>query len=91
MSSEIKSEAARDILAYLTKNPAAQDALEGIAEWWMLELSIQHSVEIVKQAMDELVANGYVEERRGADGRSLYRLKRGKTKEIEAVLRRRKT
>ena len=52
----------------------AQDTVEGIAEWWLLEQRIRHVITQVKQALVELVAQGMVLERAGRDGRVRYRL-----------------
>lgn len=53
-----------EILAYLSDHPYAQDTLEGITEWWLLEQSIKHQVSKVRAALSELVERGLVIERR---------------------------
>ena len=62
------------ILAYLSTHRDAQDTVEGIAEWWLLEQRLRPLIAEVKKALNELVANGLVLERRGRDGRVRYRL-----------------
>jgi DNA-binding MarR family transcriptional regulator len=65
---------ALQILAYLSSHREAQDTVEGIAEWWLLEKRIRHDIPEVKQALAELAAHGLVLERRGRDGRIHYLL-----------------
>ena len=74
------------VLAYLVENPNAQDTLEGIVEWWLLErLTSDHAAK-VKEALAELVAAGLMLERRGKDSRTYYKINRRKLKEITAFL-----
>jgi hypothetical protein len=65
---------AMQILRYLSTHKDAQDTVEGIAEWWLLEQRIRHVISEVKQALSELVAQGMIVERAGRDGRVHYRL-----------------
>ena len=67
---------ANEILAYLVKHPEAQDTLEGITEWWLLEQQIQYAVAEVDGALNKLVAGGLLVTRRCADGRTYYGLNR---------------
>ncbi|MCI0539578.1 MAG: hypothetical protein L0Z50_30580 [Verrucomicrobiales bacterium] len=64
---------ARDILAYLSEHPGAQDTLEGIVEWWLLERRIQRVTREVKTTLDDLVARALVTARHGLDGRVYYK------------------
>jgi len=64
----------QQILAYLDDHPDAQDTLEGIVQWWLLEREIQHWMGRVKDALDELVAEGLISEYEGRDGQIHYRL-----------------
>ncbi len=79
--------AAFRILDYLVSHPEAQDTVEGIAEWWLLEQHIRRVSGEVKQAMVELAAKGFVLERRGEDGRVCYRLNPRKRAEVAQLLR----
>ena len=74
------------ILAYLRRHRRAQDTLEGIAEWWMLEQRIRHVITEVKEALAELVARGMVVERIGRDGRVHYCLKARKRAAVARFL-----
>lgn len=68
----------KDIVDYLSRHPAAEDTLEGVIEWWLLEQRIQQTVLDVKAALDKLVAKNMVREIRRADGRVSYSLPRRK-------------
>lgn len=76
------SEPARELLAYLAERPGSKDALEGIVEWWLMRREIEKRVKEARDAVAELVDRGLIVERKGGDGRSLYRLNQSKTKEI---------
>jgi hypothetical protein len=83
-----KSEIARDILAYLAEHPAAQDTLEGIIEWWLLEQRIKTQMAIVQEAIADLVAGKLVLKRQGKDSRIHYRINGRNMKKIEMFLER---
>jgi hypothetical protein len=74
------------ILAYLCQNPEAEDTVEGIVEWWLLEEEIKRRTADVKQALDELGGKGLLVERKGPDGRSRYLVNRARLSEIRAML-----
>ncbi len=78
---------AGEILAYLAEHPDAQDTVEGIVEWWLLEQKIKRQMTQVKDALTELVAQGLVLEDKGKDGRIHYRMNRRKSGEIRALLK----
>ena len=81
-----ESEMARDVLTYLVNNPGAQDTLEGIAEWWLLERKIETRTAKVKEVLAELVAKGLILERRGSDSRLRYLINDDSQDEIRALL-----
>ena len=70
-----KSEVASEIMAYLSEHHDAQDTIEGIIQWWLLERKIGHQVAAVKEALDELVEKGLVAVSVGPDSRKRYRAK----------------
>jgi len=72
---------ATEILAYLVRHPAAQDTVEGIAEWWLLEQEIVHAIADVKLALAELESRELVLARTDSFGRTFYRSKRDRIKE----------
>ena len=72
------SEIAYDILAYLSEHPDAQDTLQGIVEWWILEQEIKTRIKQVERALAGLVAERLVVERKGKDSQTHYRVNRRK-------------
>jgi hypothetical protein len=68
-------------------HPKAQDTLEGIVEWWLLEQEIRRSTALVNAALSELISQGLVLEHRGKDGRIHYRINRRKVARIRALLK----
>ena len=54
------SKVARQILAYLERNPDAGDTLRGVAHWWLLQQRIHTAVEDVQRTLDQLVKLGLV-------------------------------
>jgi hypothetical protein len=84
-----KSHVVYEILTYLAEHPDSSDSLEGIAQWWLLERSIEHHIGIVKEALAELVVKGLVLENKGRDERTHYRINRRKQREIQALLKQR--
>lgn len=78
---------ASDILAYLVEHPQAQDTLEGIAQWWLMEQRIKQVISEVKSAIEELVREGLVLEHEGADGQARYGINLEKRTQIRARLK----
>jgi hypothetical protein len=77
------------ILGYLGTHCDAQDTVEGIAEWWLLEQRVRHVITEVKQGLDELMVQGIVLENRGQDGHVRYRLNKRKRAAVEQYLKER--
>lgn len=77
---------ARDILSYLAEHPQAQDSLEGIMQWWLLEREIRRWTVSVRIGLAELVSEGLILERKVTGGKLLYRINRRKLKQIRAFL-----
>jgi hypothetical protein len=76
-----------EILAYLLEHPQAQDTLEGIAQWWLMEQRIKQVISEVKSAIKELVQEGLVLEQEGADGQARYRINLEKKAQIRGRLK----
>jgi hypothetical protein len=73
----LKSNAAiqKEVMAYLSANPMAQDTLEGIVAWWLLEQKIEEAASGVKAALAKLVIEKKLSAKKGPDGRIHYRLR----------------
>lgn len=81
-----RSKIGKEILAYLVDYPKAQDTLEGIIEWWLLERRIKYEAARVKDALTALVANGMILERKGPDSQTYYRINQARYKIIQVML-----
>ena len=81
-----QSEIARDVLSYLADNPQAQDTLEGIVEWWILQRRIESQTAKVKSVLAELAAKGFILERKGSDSQVRYLINGHKQEEIRVLL-----
>ena len=88
MCADDKTQITRDVLSYLIENPGAQDTLEGIVEWWLLEQKIRRQTARVREVLADLTANKLIVGHRTGDARTLYRVNRRKKKEILTLLRR---
>lgn len=75
-----KAQIGYQILAYLAAHPEAQDTLEGIVEWWLLEQQIKFQTARVKEALSELVAKGLILEKKGLDSQTHYRINQVKSR-----------
>jgi len=78
-----KSQIGYEVLAYLVEHPEAQDTLEGIVEWWLLERKIKFQTARVKEALSELVSKGLILEKKGSDSQTHYRINQTRHKEIQ--------
>jgi len=74
------------VLKYLVENPNAQDTLEGIVEWWLLDCLTMSNVNKVREALAHLVAAHLVMERKGKESRTYYKINSHKLKEISERL-----
>ncbi|MGD8649627.1 MAG: hypothetical protein PVH85_07825 [Desulfobacterales bacterium] len=82
-----KSQIRNEILAYLAENPKAQDTLEGIVEWWLLEREIKFQEAQVKKALAELVSKGLVIEQRLNNSKIHYRVNQSRYQEIKKLIK----
>jgi hypothetical protein len=78
---------ADEVLAYLVQHPQAQDTMEGIVEWWLLERRIRYAIADVEAALRELVGKDFLVARQCSEGRTYYRLNRANEREIRRHLR----
>lgn len=77
----------RHILHYLTVHPDAKDTVQGILRWWLPKDEGAWSKEEVQEALDILVARGWVTQRRTIPSRTLYGLNKKQLEEIKAFFR----
>lgn len=77
---------ARQILRYLVSHPAAKDTAEGVLKWWLPEGRVEYDRAAVQEALDCLVAKGWLTERETRPSGRLYGLRRGNLREIKAFL-----
>lgn len=82
-----ESGVAFDILAYLADHPDAQDTLDGIVEWWLLERKIGRQIASVKESLTWLVKEELVLASQGKDARTNYRINKHKIGEIQALVK----
>jgi len=76
----------REILGVLLQRPTAQDTLEGIAAWWLLEQRLEREVGRVERVLERLVAEGLVVKRQGADGHARFSTDPARVAEIERLV-----
>jgi hypothetical protein len=84
---KLKAALGYEILDYLLRHPDAQDTIEGIIEWWLLEQRIIQAKAEIERAVEELALRQLVITRRTRDGRIHYQLNRRKKKQIAAMLK----
>ena len=82
-----ESKIGNEILAYLVDHPKAQDTLEGIVEWWLLEREIKFETARVKVALSELVDIGLILEKKGPDSQIHYRINQSRFEEIRKLVK----
>lgn len=81
-----RTRVAHDVLNYLVDHPNAQDTIEGITDWWLLEQCIKNRTLEVREALTELVACGFVIDETGGDSRVRYRINRTMLAQIREFL-----
>ncbi len=83
-----ETQIAQDILSYLYTHTTAQDTLEGIVEWWLLEQKIMRQTKQVKKVLEELVAQDLISSHTASDSITHYRINNLKVKEIRSLIER---
>jgi len=63
---------AREVAAYLATHPDAADTVDGISRWWLTRMRVEKATADVQRALEVLVAQRVVVERRLPDGRVVY-------------------
>lgn len=80
-----RSNIAQGILEYLLENPNAEDTLEGVVQWWLLERTIKQQTLAVEKALASLVDEGLVVAVKGRDARVHYRINKKKRDRIRSL------
>jgi hypothetical protein len=80
-------ETAHKILAYLMDNPNAQDTLEGILDWWLLQQDLKRNIALVRKALDDLIDKKFLLQRKGNDKQKYYQVNREKLNEIATLMK----
>jgi hypothetical protein len=75
-----------EILRYLIDNPKAEDTLEGIVTWWLMERTIKQQTLSVQGALAMLVGDGLLIAQTGGDSRTYYKINRRQRKRIISLL-----
>ncbi len=81
-----KTQIAQEILAYLADHPDAQDTLEGIVQWWLLERKIKYQRDLVEEAIARLVDQKFILTWKDSYSRIRYRLNEHKAEVIHKIL-----
>jgi hypothetical protein len=77
---------ADEVLRYVVVHPEAQDTVEGIAEWWLLEQRVTCAIEEVQAALCDLVRKGFLVIVKHQDGRTHYHINREMEQRIHSHL-----
>jgi len=65
---------AKEVLEHFVRNPQAADTLEGIARWRLLREAVYRGVEETAEALDWLVAEGFLNETGTTHSKPVYSL-----------------
>jgi hypothetical protein len=68
------SSPATEILEYLATHPNAQDTIDGILHWWVLDACIRKWTPKIAETVAQLVELGFLEQRPSIDGNTSYRV-----------------
>jgi len=63
---------APEILDYLARHPEAQDTIDGILHWWVLDSCIRKWTPKIAETVAQLVEQGFLEQSKSADGNVFY-------------------
>jgi len=77
---------AREILSYFLSHPKAADSVMEIARWRLTQEAVRRTVEDTEEALEWLLAEGYVREERRAGTESLFSLNAGQRKAAESFV-----
>ena len=74
----------RDILRYLSEHPDAKDTRDGILQWWISQGTNEPEADVVQQALDALVAKGWMFKRETMPDRVIYSMNKDHLRDIQA-------
>jgi hypothetical protein len=77
----------REILSYLLTHRMAEDTIEGIVDWWLLEERIRYRTREVQTVLDKLVEENLVLMRSSRDSKVRYGINDQKINEIRDILK----
>ena len=80
----------RGILSYLIRHPDAQDRLDGIVQWWLLEQRITEQTRVVESVLESLVERGLLLKITRMGSGDSYKMKVERIDEIRSILSQRK-
>jgi hypothetical protein len=63
---------APEILDYLARQPNAQDTIDGILHWWVLDVYVRKWAPKIAETVAQLVERGFLEEKSSSDGKTFY-------------------
>ena len=63
---------APEILDYLARHPDAQDTIDGIIHWWVLDVYVRKWAPKIAETVAQLVERGFLEEKSSSDGKTFY-------------------
>jgi len=63
---------APEILDYLARHPDAQDTIDGILHWWVLDTCIRKWAPKIAETVAQLVEQGFLEQSQSSDGKIFY-------------------
>ena len=86
MSSSARNPVAQVILSYLLAHSEAEDTIEGIIDWWLLEETVKHRKKEVQAALDELVSQSLITTRKSEDSRIRYRINNRMMKKVREFM-----
>jgi len=81
-----KAQLEHHVLTYMVENKDAQDTVQGIGEWWVMQQEIEYQLADIGELLNELVEKDFVIRLKGADSRLHYRINRNRETEIKALL-----
>jgi hypothetical protein len=63
---------APEILDYLRRQPGAQDTIDGILHWWVLDSCIRNWEPRIAETVAKLVEQGFLEQKPSPDSKVFY-------------------